>query len=823
MPPHCPPAKEWRDVIRLPIPQDDQDALCHEERDGMEYILVRASEGKAWKKEAVVNVLRALHTDEYNGSIYPENTFPVLVKSDEAREAYLEGKSRYFLSDTGPISFFLLERLNQKEKQKVPHISKTSPGNLKEGGRISGGNVGVGVESDSKLSLFSGASNQKGVEVVVSKKNGGPAEMGTHDWRVVGFLGIAMSSNRLPEFPTAKDGKNFGISSTLYPEVQNPDDSFGPVERPKAPPRAYKHVDTDGLRPVPLDPCVLEEKRKASAASASSSSFSLFPSLFASSSSSSSSPSAEDEKEHSGESPPSDSSETPLLPWEFMASHNVFLFGLPPKATGDKEKDKRACQLHHGVLAVAAQQVLRPFVYRRGHPGFPEWMRETAGFPVGPWMKREWGSDTLRETQTKWPITKVVYVRHTTKAPDGSVKVESADEPLGVVFRALGFEETPVTLRGYHLPVFRRVVALTDEKRVLETDTRGLFNHVRDLFAERGLVGFGRSGEFQAKREVMTGAGGAVGEEKETGVKEPWWKGLLDKVGKEARGLLKRKRDDEAEEYAKTEEGEGDEKEEGCAKPNAKKQKKAKVEGKETGKGKSTPQRPVETRKQVMRRRRHILEKINFSGLPTSCTFHSDKSSRSQRGQNRAKIGKTDEAAYREEKEQFIKRWLEPFFHKGKAVPVVGDGVSIRTSNLPGAGTGLFADRDFEEGDLVSEFAGHLLGFEEAKKLRAAGKAKHIVSLKGGFCLDASSVLKFPQGLGGAHHANDGTRHPVPGKKAPGCNVKQFWKTDANKVTQRVFLIATRAIKKGEEIFTSYSNGFWKELAKQGQQKKQRA
>lgn len=38
-----------------------------------------------------------------------------------------------------------------------------------------------------------------------------------------------------------------------------------------------------------------------------------------------------------------------------------------------------------------------------------------------------------------------------------------------------------------------------------------------------------------------------------------------------------------------------------------------------------------------------------------------------------------------------------------KPLSTIGNGVEIRSSSLPGAGNGLFADRHFARGDLITE------------------------------------------------------------------------------------------------------------------------
>jgi len=54
---------------------------------------------------------------------------------------------------------------------------------------------------------------------------------------------------------------------------------------------------------------------------------------------------------------------------------------------------------------------------------------------------------------------------------------------------------------------------------------------------------------------------------------------------------------------------------------------------------------------------------------------------------------------------------------------VIGAGVDVKTSKIPGAGNGLFASKIFVKGDMVTAFNGVTISTKEALVLRGEGKS----------------------------------------------------------------------------------------------------
>jgi len=213
----------------------------------------------------------------------------------------------------------------------------------------------------------------------------------------------------------------------------------------------------------------------------------------------------------------------------------------------------------------------------------------------------------------------------------------------------------------------------------------------------------------------------------------------------------------------------------------------------------------TETEEDVLKRRQMIHRLISYLNLPGNWTHPALLTDRDLRSKDK-----------KFDKFFLYNRWLKPQFDRGRGISVVGDGVSVRRSTLPGIGSGLFADKDFEVGDLITEFIGNIVHDDSARKLADEGRATHIVSAKyGNLNLDGSASLRLPHGLGGGHFANDGRFHPVEGMPAPGTNAKQFWREDKSMAITRVFLVATRPIEAGDEIFTTYGEEYWARHASQ--------
>jgi SET domain-containing protein len=136
--------------------------------------------------------------------------------------------------------------------------------------------------------------------------------------------------------------------------------------------------------------------------------------------------------------------------------------------------------------------------------------------------------------------------------------------------------------------------------------------------------------------------------------------------------------------------------------------------------------------------------------------------------------------------------------------------VVVGESKLPGAGCGLFADRDFCKNERITEFCGEVIDADEAKHRRAKGEDTHIRSLVPMYvCVDGRLVSPSDKEQGGGSFVNDSR-----GKRPYNCKlvVKQVTKGVKRKglaALERCFVVAITNIKKGEELYASYQRDYW--------------
>lgn len=120
--------------------------------------------------------------------------------------------------------------------------------------------------------------------------------------------------------------------------------------------------------------------------------------------------------------------------------------------------------------------------------------------------------------------------------------------------------------------------------------------------------------------------------------------------------------------------------------------------------------------------------------------------------------------------------------------------VYVRKSLLPGAGLGLFANRNFRKGDRIAEYGGKRRLWREVK--HEDGHNGYLLRLNRTMAIDARPTLHLP-----GRYAND----------AAGLVRIRGLRNNAEYLIygDRCFIEATRGIRKGEEILVSYGRAFW--------------
>lgn len=119
-------------------------------------------------------------------------------------------------------------------------------------------------------------------------------------------------------------------------------------------------------------------------------------------------------------------------------------------------------------------------------------------------------------------------------------------------------------------------------------------------------------------------------------------------------------------------------------------------------------------------------------------------------------------------------------------------GVAVAQSTIAGAGNGLFATRDFAAGETLATYYGEVLSFA---KMALRENRDYIMGGFGLNCfIDAAQQLDCP-----ARYINDCFE--------PSKINARFLKVASER---RAYVIATRPLAAGEEVFASYGEEYWK-------------
>jgi hypothetical protein len=124
------------------------------------------------------------------------------------------------------------------------------------------------------------------------------------------------------------------------------------------------------------------------------------------------------------------------------------------------------------------------------------------------------------------------------------------------------------------------------------------------------------------------------------------------------------------------------------------------------------------------------------------------------------------------------------------------DYLYIQTSQIPGAGQGLFTAIDIYKDEIISYFLGEILTAREARLRASKQMDQYFIGLLNGTIMDSAGVHCF------AKYANDSS-----GSNPSGFRHNARIALDDN---GSVCLIATKKIQTGEEIFCSYGKKYWK-------------
>jgi SET domain-containing protein len=122
--------------------------------------------------------------------------------------------------------------------------------------------------------------------------------------------------------------------------------------------------------------------------------------------------------------------------------------------------------------------------------------------------------------------------------------------------------------------------------------------------------------------------------------------------------------------------------------------------------------------------------------------------------------------------------------------------LKVKTSQLSGAGKGLFTDKPIKKNTKIIEYKGEIIDWKEYEKRVKEDKDGYLFFVNKKRCIDA-----FPTPQHKARFANDaaGLRR-----------IKGLKNNSSYEVFgEQCFIVADRDIEAGEEIFVSYTKEYW--------------
>ncbi len=120
----------------------------------------------------------------------------------------------------------------------------------------------------------------------------------------------------------------------------------------------------------------------------------------------------------------------------------------------------------------------------------------------------------------------------------------------------------------------------------------------------------------------------------------------------------------------------------------------------------------------------------------------------------------------------------------------------VKTSLLPNAGKGLFTTKPIKKGTRVIEYKGEIIDWKEYERRVERDEDGYLFHITNKRCIDAFRTPQYK-----ARYAND----------AAGLSRIKDLKNNCKYevIDNRCYIMATRDIMAGEEIFVSYTKEYW--------------
>ncbi|MFN8153886.1 MAG: SET domain-containing protein-lysine N-methyltransferase [Bacteroidia bacterium] len=129
--------------------------------------------------------------------------------------------------------------------------------------------------------------------------------------------------------------------------------------------------------------------------------------------------------------------------------------------------------------------------------------------------------------------------------------------------------------------------------------------------------------------------------------------------------------------------------------------------------------------------------------------------------------------------------------------------VKVKKSQLPKAGNGLYALKEFRRGDIVCEYEGEIVTWAECERRSDQGYEGYVFFFSKNRCVDAYFT---PWAFG--RYANDARGIG----RVAGLRNNAVYEEKVRNGEKRVFIVATMTIKPGQEIFVHYGDDYWRYL-----------
>ncbi len=131
----------------------------------------------------------------------------------------------------------------------------------------------------------------------------------------------------------------------------------------------------------------------------------------------------------------------------------------------------------------------------------------------------------------------------------------------------------------------------------------------------------------------------------------------------------------------------------------------------------------------------------------------------------------------------------------------------IKKSKLPGAGKGLYTTRKISKDSKIIEYRGEIIGYNQYRSRTRKEEDQYLFFLRRDLCIDAMHTPQYK-----ARYAND----------AAGISRVKGIRNNSDYIIfgDKCFIVASRDIKAGEEIYVNYTKSYWDYMRKRIKQQK---